>query len=122
MEKGIRNWIALKKAAAFGWRHYGSLEVETDMRAMLNPTRMEVIGQSVEDLLKKMNSLCPSCHLPGFTVVDRQLGLPCSLCGLPTRQTSAWYYRCQGCKYEAKLLYPEGRTEGDPTFCDYCNP
>lgn len=120
--KGIRNWITLKRTAHYGWQHFGELEAETDMRAMLNPTRMEVIGLAMEDLQKKLTSLCPSCRLPGFAVVERQEGLPCGLCGLPTRQTKAWNYRCQACNYETQVLFPEGKTEGDPTFCDYCNP
>ena len=48
--------------------------VETDMRAHANPKRMSVIGEAAEDLVKKLRSICPQCHLPGFARVKPVTG------------------------------------------------
>ncbi len=95
---------------------------ETDMRAMRNPTRMKVIAKATDKLVGKINTLCPYCSMPGFGVVDTVKGLPCEICGFPTRSTLKHIYRCQKCNFQMDKEFPfEKRTE-DPRYCDYCNP
>lgn len=96
--------------------------VQTDMRAHYNPTRMKNIGVACHILIKNIKSACPVCSTPGFNVVDVWSGLPCSLCGRPTKSTLAHQYVCKKCGYEEKRYYPNLKLEEDPTFCDYCNP
>lgn len=112
----------MRVAARQGWERFDRLVVETDMRALYNPTRMEVIAEATRRLLDTLAALCPGCTWPGFAVADRQAGLPCGDCGLPTRQTRRWQYVCRRCGYEHWLDFPEGRTAADPAYCDFCNP
>ncbi len=100
----------------------GRLHIETDMRAHLNPTRMGVIAQATQDLLKKLQTPCPACGMPGFQECDRLPGLPCALCHLPTQVTLATVYRCAKCGFSQEKKYPDGSQAADPTYCPFCNP
>lgn len=120
--KGITSSDALRAAARQGWARFGHVVVETDMRALYNPTRMGVIAEATRQLLEKMAQLCPQCDWPGFAVVERHPGLPCADCGLPTRQTLRWKYVCGKCGHPHQQDFPEGRSAADPTYCDFCNP
>ena len=96
--------------------------IETDMRAMYNPTRMKIINDVSFRLINKLHSVCPECLYPGFGVVGAEAGLLCSSCSMPTRSTSVHIYKCQHCNYESKVLYPNGKKTEDPMYCDFCNP
>ncbi|WP_333809888.1 DUF6671 family protein [Flavobacterium sp.] len=96
--------------------------IETDMRAMYNPTRMKIIKEVSLKLINKLHSVCPECLYPGFGVIGAEAGLLCSSCGMPTRSTSAHNYQCQHCMYQSKVLYPNGKKFEDPMYCDFCNP
>ncbi|MCS6815191.1 MAG: hypothetical protein NZ772_16680, partial [Cyanobacteria bacterium] len=100
----------------------GSVHLETDMRAHMNPTRMKVIAEATQDLLFNLQQSCPQCGAPGFTGRDRQPGLPCALCQSPTTLTLAIVYHCRRCGYSQEKLYPDGQYTADPTYCSYCNP
>ncbi len=95
---------------------------ETDMRAMYNPTRMKTIAKATEKLVSKINSLCPNCSTPGFSVVDAAKGLPCEICGLPTRSTLKHIYRCQKCNFTMEKEFPFNKRKEEAQFCDFCNP
>lgn len=99
-----------------------SVHVETDMRALYNPTRMKNIEKATWDLLKKLNQLCPNCSWPGFEVVSRKEGLPCALCNLPTQLTHSVIYECKKCEFNQEVLFPNGLEKADPSQCMYCNP
>lgn len=96
--------------------------VQTDMRAMHNPTRMRTIQRAVEKLVQKMHTLCPQCHTPGFDVKEVNPGLPCSLCGSATRSTLSHVYSCQSCGHCNEIPFPNGKYAEDPMYCDQCNP
>ena len=66
--------------------------------------------------------LCPKCNTPGFGVVETVKGLPCEMCGLPTRSTLKHIYRCQKCNYQIAKEFPFDKRVESPQFCDYCNP
>ena len=123
LRKGIADGVALR--AAFDEAHAQSdswrVFLETDMRAHANPTRMEVIRLAAEDLVKKLNSPCPSCGLPGFWIVERLSGLPCADCGAPTRETRAEVHGCPKCAHRITRERTD-RQSADPSRCDYCNP
>lgn len=95
---------------------------ETDMRAMYNPTRMKIIEQAAIKLVKKAKSLCPNCSAPGFGVVDAVNGLPCEMCGMPTRSTLKHIYNCQKCAFQTEKEFPFEKQVEDPQNCDFCNP
>lgn len=122
MVKGITHPDLLLAAFRQLVKNHGSAFVETDMRAMYNPTRMEVIEGATRKLADKINSLCPACGMPGFGVTDAKQGLPCSLCGLPTRSTLCHIYSCAQCAFTNELYYPYGIKAEDPIYCDNCNP
>ncbi|KAB3533494.1 hypothetical protein F8154_10860 [Alkaliphilus pronyensis] len=100
----------------------GVIHIETDMRALYNPTRMKNIEAATRDLVKKIYNLCPKCLWPGFTLVDRKAGLPCGWCGIPTDLTLSLLYSCKKCGYNQQQLYPEGIKKADPGRCKFCNP
>lgn len=123
LRKGIASWQELE--TAFAWAvsqsANGQVFVETDGRAHANPTRMDTIGLAAEYLVKKLLSLCPACGTPGYWIVDRIAGLPCAMCGEPTRETSAEIYQCRKCNHHEERSITE-RPYADPGCCDVCNP
>lgn len=120
--KGITDREQLLKAFQETMGRYGSCHVETDMRAMFNPTRMKVIEKAARRLAEKMASCCPSCNTPGFSITGAVPGLPCSLCGRPTRSTLCYTYQCGKCGFSKDEMFPRGKTQEDPMYCDACNP
>ncbi len=115
LDELLKNYHSIKN-------HNGSAYAETDMRAMCNPTRMKVIELATIKLVQKAKSPCPSCGTPGFGIVHAEKGLPCELCGLPTRSTLRHIYGCQKCNYQTQLEYPHEKRVEDPQHCDFCNP
>lgn len=120
--KGITNEDQLIKDFYGLIDKFGTAYIETDMRAMYNPTRMKIIASATKKLIKKINSLCPVCNMPGFGITDAKEGLPCELCNFPTRSTISYIYSCQKCSYTKEDKYPKGKQTEDPMYCDYCNP
>lgn len=120
--KGITDWTDLKESFFKLIKGSSSLFVETDMRAMHNPSRMKVISKAAEKLIETLKSTCPSCHFPGFSVVKMKEGLPCELCQFPTRSIISHIYSCQKCLETKEILYPNQKMAEDPAFCDNCNP
>ena len=120
--KGINSWQVLKDVFQILLKKYGAAYVITDMRALYNPTRMKVIEIAAKKLVKKINSLCPSCQTPGFGITDGKLGLPCELCSFPTRSVLSYIYCCKKCGFNKEEIYPNKKKYEEPTFCDFCNP
>jgi hypothetical protein len=122
MLKGIRDPTLLRTSAEQLLENQNSGYVETDMRAMFNPSRMQIIGETAQLLLQKLNSRCPSCQVPGFSVTSAEPGLPCSLCGTPSSATLAHLLVCSHCQHEEKVSFPNGKKTEDPQYCQVCNP
>lgn len=123
VEKGIDAWAALEAAflRAQARSTTGRVFLESDLRAHANPTRMDMIGRAAEDLAARYRSRCPRCNSPGYSVVERQAGLPCSACGTPTRELLAEVFGCPKCAHTERRLRT-GLTHADPGRCDLCNP
>ncbi|MBS1780388.1 MAG: hypothetical protein JST70_13740 [Bacteroidetes bacterium] len=120
--KDIANWEELLMTAEMFMNRYDSFFIETDMRAMNNPTRMSVITQAAKKLAGLMASKCPGCQVPGFDVGEVVPGLPCSLCSAPTKSTLKKVYVCKKCNYSKEVYYPNKKRHEEPMFCDWCNP
>ncbi len=122
--KGITTEEALTEAINEGLSKSptGKVHLETDMRAMYNPTRMKNIEKATLNLIEKINSVCPNCSTPGFSIVQRIPGLPCEWCGTPTTLTRSVVYKCQKCGCRKEELFPDGKQFADPSQCLYCNP
>jgi hypothetical protein len=102
--------------------HRREARIETDMRALYNPTRMAVIAQATEDLVRAIAQSCPACNCPGFSQIRQFPGLPCGLCGTPTLLTLTVLYRCQRCQFEQRGPGDQGLSAADPSHCPACNP
>ncbi|ABA23925.1 conserved hypothetical protein [Trichormus variabilis ATCC 29413] len=122
--KGITQETALIEAINFGLEKSpnSKINLETDMRAIYNPTRMKNIEKATHNLLQKISSCCPQCHTPGFETTERIKGLPCELCHTPTTLTLRAIYQCKKCGFRQDKLFPNGIEFADPSQCVYCNP
>lgn len=122
MVKGVNDTKQLQDALAYFLSKYGKVYLETDMRAMNNPSRMAVIQQAAAQLLDHVRHTCTRCNAPGFVITERRHGLPCALCGAPTRGILANVRACAKCRFEQDEPFPDGKTHEDPMYCMNCNP
>lgn len=99
----------------------GEVFIETDMRAFANPTRMKNIERATLNLVEKLNSLCPKCGTPGFSVTDIKKGLPCEACELPSELAISRLSVCKKCKHITESPSPYGK-KAPARYCHYCNP
>jgi hypothetical protein len=120
--KDIKSIQSLKKHFKTYLIKYGEAYVETDMRAMNNPTRMKVIEETTLKLIEAIKSTCPKCSTPGFIPIKYIPGLSCELCGLPTKSIKIEVLGCKKCGYEIEKTFPNNKKFEDPQYCDYCNP
>lgn len=120
--KGLKTAKALRNAYQQLMKTHGTVYVETDMRALYNPTRMAVIETAMKKLIHKLKTQCPGCGAPGFSAIEAKPGLPCGNCGGPTRSTLLHVLRCQCCGFSEEKLHPHGKSFEDPMYCDVCNP
>lgn len=122
IEKGITTESRLHEVYEHFSKSYESVYLETDMRAMYNPSRMKVIENATIKLAAKINSICPKCSFPGFGITDSKSGLPCEICHCPTQSTLSFTYVCQKCSFSKEEKYPNKKKYEDPTYCNNCNP
>ncbi|MDE5412747.1 DUF6671 family protein [Alkalihalobacterium chitinilyticum] len=123
MEKGIVNAERLKQAVSDMLSVSGkSVFIQTDMRAMFNPTRMKNIELATLDLVQKLQTLCPACSTPGYEVVEYKKGLECECCGNATEAVRSHLYKCKKCTHEEEIQFPNGKEYADPARCNWCNP
>jgi len=122
IKKGITDWDTLLTTYTNLSKVDSIVYVETDMRAMFNPTRMQVIKKATEKLVNKINTYCPQCNIPGFDITSSKQGLPCGLCNSPTRSILSYLYTCKKCGFAKEEKYPNGKTTEEPMYCDNCNP
>jgi hypothetical protein len=119
--KGIVTEAQLQEALSWAFAQSPRVSIETDMRALYNPTRMTVIAQATQNLIQIMNQVCPDCGCPGFQIVSQTSGLRCGLCHSPTDLIRSVLYQCPKCDRQQETLFPNGET-ADPGQCAYCNP
>lgn len=122
MVKGIGDKYLLKNTFKFFLNNYGSAFIETDMRAMYNPTRLRVIEKATKKLADKIKTGCPECGTPGFGITEARKGLPCKICNYPTNSTLSYIYSCMKCSFSKEKKYPDNKYKEDPMWCDLCNP
>jgi hypothetical protein len=96
------------------------VKIEPDLRAMNCPERQQMIAKAAEDLVRRLSETCPQCQAFNFVIKEKQSGLPCTLCTLPTEQAKSWTRICDGCGYHNdEVVTQKG---ADPTYCQFCNP
>ena len=121
-KQGIHDIHVLHQTVEFFLKRFGQCTIETDMRAMHNATRMRVIDHMTASLIQQIKTYCPSCQAPGFRLQEKVRGLPCGVCGKPTRSVQAELYACQSCSYTESRPPGHGMLKEDPMYCDTCNP
>lgn len=94
--------------------------VETDMRAHMNPTRMKIIGELAQEMVARLATPCPSCQIPGWGLVKRLPGLPCTACRMPTDLIKTEIYGCCQCNHQESV--ENQQEKADPRYCPFCNP
>ncbi len=122
--KGIRDHAELRQAieSAAAASTDGYALVQSDMRAHMNPMRMQAISIVARRLATRLLNRCHECDAPGFGIVRRETGLPCELCGTPTPLLYRDVLGCARCPYEVTLPHGDGRQAADPRYCEICNP
>jgi hypothetical protein len=122
IHKGITDWETLQRLFDEFIEKYGTAFVETDMRAMFNPTRMRVIEKASLKLVEHLQSKCPNCATPGFVIKEVKSGLPCEYCQFPTKNTLSHIYKCSNCTFTEEKMFPHNKENTSQMFCDLCNP
>lgn len=122
LAKGVVELQALLAHLDAGFASHAQLRLETDMRAHLNPTRMQVLSHLAEQLAARVAQCCDQCGCPGFGERKVQGHLPCQACAAPTRLYAQQVLRCLRCSHTQLLARPDGRAHADPQYCDFCNP
>jgi len=100
----------------------GRVQLETDMRAHCNPTRMRSIRRLGLALVRRLRTPCPECGSPGWGLLDTLPGLPCSVCRTPTELTLSELWGCQQCGARREQPRRDGLLGADPGQCPWCNP
>lgn len=121
--KGIADWVGLRHCFedCRSRAANGKVFVETDLRAFANPERMRRISEAAADLLRRLQSPCPACGLPGYWVTEREPGLPCAGCRTPTSIYRTEIWACPGCHHRAAVVRQD-RRYAEPAECPNCNP
>lgn len=122
--KGLRDRKQLEEAIrhASMLSQDGNALVQTDMRAHHNPARMKVIRQLAEKLAFRLQCRCQQCGSPGWGVVERLPGLPCSECGTPTDLIVAEIEGCVRCDYQEHRRPRDVHAHAPASRCPRCNP
>ena len=120
--KGIQEIALLKQLITTGFSKGDQLLLATDMRAMMNPTRMEALSLLAEKLSTRISTCCPACHTPGFGFISTADYLSCSVCEGPTTMHRFEIWGCISCERKEKKPRHDKLEEAEPTYCNYCNP
>lgn len=123
IRRGIRTHDDLADAISNAARRSedGRARVMTDMRAHMNPTRIQSISDLAALLAQRVATECPHCNAPGFGRFAASSGIPCISCGAESIIPRGELWRCDVCEYareEVKL--PEVKF-AQPADCPRCN-
>lgn len=116
------NQNALLKTVQQALKSNKTVLLETDMRAMYNPTRMLNIKAAAKKLVEQLEAFCPNCNTPGFVISDYEPGLPCELCSFPSQHPKTGIKKCTNCDHHERVDFPNGQTTLDAQYCQFCNP
>lgn len=103
--KGVDSEGALESAFRECVKHSADRKawVETDMRAMFNPTRMEVIAELGGRLAERLAALCPKCSTPGWGSVRLLPEMDGGECAGGVEVGGAEVHGCVKCGYEERM-------------------
>lgn len=122
--KGVDSQAALEEAFQECLKHSseGKVSVETDMRAMFNPSRMKVIGELAAKMAERLATHCPNCSFPGWGKVRVEKGLKCWSCHSETDLVKSEVFGCVKCDFESIHGRADKLTQAEPLNCGHCNP
>lgn len=120
--KGINDINLLNTGLKKGFKYEKKLLLATDMRAMVNPTRMQTLKNLAQKLAERIVTNCPKCQTPGFGFKETTGNLPCSLCTSPTTFYQKEILACIQCDFKHSQLRRDGLKSADPAYCNFCNP
>lgn len=124
IHKGIKNLEQLERAIELGKNKSkdGMAQIETDMRAHMNPLRQRVIRKAAIKLSRRLQSLCPECFYPGFGITGTAGRLNCRVCGFRSEVAAFEIHGCAKCKYTEEIPRQDGLRDIDEMYCERCNP
>jgi hypothetical protein len=122
ISKGITQLDHLTNILKVAFQAHHTVRLETDMRAMLNPTRMEVIKSLADKLVARIKNHCKKCNSPGFGKVSVQGKLRCEACRAETPLYQYQILNCSKCDHSEYKARDDGLTAAEAKYCDYCNP
>jgi len=120
--KGVNQIDDLRNLLKSNFKKYQIIRLETDMRAMMNPTRMKVINKLAVKLVNRVQNTCKKCKSPGFGKVTVSGRLLCKSCGSETDLYRQRVLECIKCDYWEYLPRKDGLNKSDPKYCPCCNP
>lgn len=100
----------------------GKAQIETDMRAHMNPKRQFAIQLLAQKLAKRLRTSCASCGAPGWGLLDVVLGLPCEICARPTSLAMQEKMGCVKCGATELCDRGDGLRVAEARYCNGCNP
>ena len=122
IQKGITDLFALKIAIEQAFKQSQQIRLETDMRALFNPSRMTVIATAAEKLAQRILQHCPQCNSPGFGKIATTGTLLCECCEAPSTLYQFQLKQCVACEYNEKSNRPDDLAKAPAQYCEYCNP
>ncbi len=122
IQKGITDPLTLKNAIDEALEQSSQVRLETDMRALFNPSRMAVIASAAEKLAQRLLQQCPQCNSPGFGRLTTSGKLLCEWCEAPSTLYQFQLKQCVACDYQEQSKRPDGLTNAPARYCEYCNP
>lgn len=120
--KGINQIDDLCNLLKLNFQQYQTIRLETDMRAMMNPTRMKVINKLASKLVDRLRTNCKKCSMPGFGELSVSGRLLCEDCGSETEVYLHRVFQCVKCEHQEHFPRVDGLTQLDSKYCPYCNP
>lgn len=120
--KGIHDPYQLETSLSDGFRKYNQLVIASDMRAMMNPTRMQTIGDLAKKLAMRIKNPCSDCGAPGFGFKSVGGHLPCVRCGADTKMYQYEEWGCIRCDHREQRCRHDQLVVANPAHCDDCNP
>jgi hypothetical protein len=122
LHKGVSDHDALVRITTALLDVHRTCWVESDLRAMANPTRMRVIEATAQRFADELQRACPYCGACWFRITGSRSGLPCGFCGTPTASTRSYVRSCWKCLLEMHEPRPDGKETEEQQYCPICNP
>ncbi len=97
-------------------------QVMTDMRAHMNPIRMNTISDLATRLARRVATECPACDAPGFGRIALSAGIPCAVCGTESIVPRGDLMGCATCDCKLEKRQLPVREYAEAGECPRCNP